>query len=77
MSLLDDDVPYQIIKSISDFRYINDIKPAPYELVFQANAIPPLGFKLFFVQNLPTSNNNKVFVDDTSDKYKLGDEVDT
>lgn len=68
-------MPYQAIKSISDFGYITDIKQAQFELVFQAKAIPPLGFKLFYVQRITNSITYRIIVDETPTKYSLGNEV--
>ncbi|KAJ8970122.1 hypothetical protein NQ317_003840 [Molorchus minor] len=69
----DGEEKYDIVDPISDFSYVSGhYQPADNELVFSAKDVPPMGVKLYFVNQTTTSNTS--FPPVGNDDYSFGDD---
>lgn len=66
------EVDYQVIQSPRDFSYTGN-SISDYDLVFYAQSLPPLGYKVY--QITADSNNVNIAPVETDQKYFIGDDV--
>lgn len=71
----DKNVSYQVAVTPRDFNY-TELDVSKYDLVFRAEDLPPLGFKLYRITNLdPNDVNSTLTPVDDATKYTIGNDV--
>lgn len=56
---LGDEVAHQIVPVIRDFSYITDIQPSLFSLVFSADDLPQLGYKVYQIEKVDADKETK------------------
>lgn len=52
---------YDVTQPLSDFSFVDlPEKPAKYELVFAARDLPPMGYKIYYIEKVANKNLNKL-----------------